>query len=134
MPKTITVLGEDRRQFWVAKYLSAAGHNVSTFGVPGLEDTRLTLAWTAAEAEAVVLPMPAADSSGNIHLSTGRILDSRLLPVLLPQNALLFGGLLPPYLHGNDYARSDAVTTANAIPTAEGAIQRAMELLEIVEK
>lgn len=131
MPKNITVLGEDRRQYWVAKYLAAAGHSVSTFGVPGLEDTRLTLAWTAADAQAVVLPMPAADSAGNIRLSANRTLDSRLLTVLLPQNVQLYGGLLPPHLQGIDYALSEAVTAANAIPTAEGAIQRAMELLPI---
>lgn len=131
MPEHITVLGADRRQYWIAKYLSAAGHRVSTFGVPGLEDTRLTLAWTAADAQVVVLPMPAADSSGNIQLAGGRSLDSRLLPVLLPPSVKLFGGLLPEHLPGTDYARSEAVTAANAIPTAEGAIQRAMELLPI---
>lgn len=131
MPENITVLGEDRRQYWVAKYLAEAGHSVSTFGVSGLEDTRLTLAWTAADAQVVVLPMPAADASGSIRLSGGRSLDSRLLPVLLPPGVQLFGGLLPDHLAGIDYARAESVTTANAIPTAEGAIQRAMELLPI---
>ena len=131
MPDNIVVLGEDRRQYWVAKHLAAAGHCVSTFGVTGLEDTRLTLAWTAADAQVAVLPMPAADSSGNIRLSCGRTLDCRLLPVLLPPGIRLFGGLLPDCLPGTDYALSDAVTTANAIPTAEGAIGKAMELLPI---
>lgn len=131
MPENITVLGEDRRQYWVAKYLTAAGHKVSTFGVPGLEDTRLTLAWTAADARVVVLPMPAADAAGNIRLSVNRTLDSKLLSVLLPQNVQLFGGMLPACLQGIDYAASEAVTAANAIPTAEGAIQRAMELLPV---
>lgn len=131
MPETITVLGEDRRQYWVAKYLAAAGHKVNTFGVPGLEDTRLTLAWTAADSTVAVLPMPAADKDGNIRLSANRSLDSRLLSVLLPQGIRLFGGMLPDYLPGTDYGRAESVTAANAIPTAEGAIQRAMELLPI---
>lgn len=131
MPETITVLGEDRRQYWVAKHLAAAGHKVSTFGVPGLEDTRLTLAWTAADSGIVVLPMPAADPSGTIRLSKDRRLDSKLLPVLLPQGCRIFGGLLPEHLNGVDYARDEGVTAANAVPTAEGAIQRAMELLPI---
>lgn len=131
MPETITVLGEDRRQYWVAKHLAAAGHKVSTFGVPGLEDTRLTLAWTAADSGIVVLPMPAADPSGTIRLSKDRRLDSKLLPVLLPQGCRIFGGLLPEHLSGVDYARDEGVTAANAVPTAEGAIQRAMELLPI---
>ena len=131
MAEHITILGADQRQYWVAKYLAATGHRISTFGVPGLEDTRLTLAWTAADAQVVVLPMPAADTSGNIQLAGGRSIDSRMLPVLLPPSVKLFGGLLPDHLTGIDYARSETVTAANAIPTAEGAIQRAMELLPI---
>ena len=131
MPETITVLGEDRRQYWVAKHLTAAGHKVNTFGVPGLEDTQLTLAWTAADSSVAVLPMPATDSNGIIRLSRDRHLDSKLLPVLLPRNIRIFGGLLPENLSGTDYAHDDGVTTLNAVPTVEGAIQRAMELLPI---
>lgn len=131
MAINITVLGDDRRQYWVARYLSEAGHNVSTFGVPGCADSRLSLAWAAANAQAAVLPMPCADKAGNIRLSGGRTIDCRLLPVLLPPNIKLFGGLLPEMLEGIDYGASEAVTAANAVPTAEGAIQRAMELLPI---
>ena len=72
MPWRMTVLGEDRRQYWVAKALVAAGHRVSVYGVPILEDTRPTLSETVAEAQAVVLPWPASDKNGLLRLATDR--------------------------------------------------------------
>jgi len=131
MSKRIVVLGADPRQYWVAKALSEAGHTVSVWGVPGLEDTKPSLPQLLSDAQAVVLPMPAADRSGDLQLSSGRSVKLETLSTLLPKHALIFGGILPPELCGIDYAVSDTVATANAVPTAEGAIQRAMEHLPI---
>lgn len=131
MPKRIVILGADPRQYWVAKTLSEAGHTISVWGVPGLEDTKPSLPQILSDAQAVVLPMPASDRSGNLSLSSGRTVKVETLISLLPQNVQIFGGILPAELCGTDYAASDTVATANAVPTAEGAIQRAMEHLPI---
>lgn len=135
MPWRMTVLGEDRRQYWVAKALVAAGHRVSVYGVPILEDTRPTLSETVAEAQAVVLPWPAADKNGLLRLATDRSFPMERLWPLLPEGTQVFGGMLPEGIPGGlaaiDYGKSEAVAVRNAVPTAEGAIQRAMEQLPI---
>ena len=135
MPWRITVLGEDPRQYWVAKGLVAAGHRVSVYGVPILEDTRPTLAEAVAEAQVLVLPMPAADKNGLVRLATGHSFPAERLWPLLPDGTQVFGGLLPEGipegLAAIDYGKSEAVAIRNAVPTAEGAIQRAMEQLPI---
>lgn len=131
MSKRIVVLGADPRQYWVAKNLSEAGHTVWVWGVSGLEDTKPSLPQTLSDAQAVVLPMPAFDRSGDLPLASGRTVKAETLSNLLSKDTLLFGGILPPELCGIDYAASDVVATANAVPTAEGAIQRAMEHLPI---
>lgn len=135
MPWKITVMGEDRRQYWVARALVAAGHPVSVYGVPILEDTRLTVAEAVADAQVLVLPMPAADQNGLLRLATDRSFPTERLWALLPQGITVFGGRLPenmpPELAAVDYGKSEAVAIRNAVPTAEGAIQRAMELLPI---
>jgi len=131
--KHICVVGNDRRLIWAAKEFQAAGHSVSFYGVPETEDTVLSLSETVKNAQAVVLPMPAADSSGCIRFSDSRSCDYGSFLAFVPNDALIFGGMLPS---GNDprivdYGKAEAVALANAVPTAEGAIQRAMEHLPI---
>ncbi len=131
MSKRIAVLGADPRQYWLAKSLEQAGHSVSVYGVSGLEDTKPTLPQTFTDAQAIVLPMPAFDRSGNLQLGPGRSIGADAFSRLLPENVTVFGGILPPDLPGVDYAKGEAVAIYNAVCTAEGAIQKAMENLPI---
>ena len=131
MSKRIAVLGADPRQYWLAKALEQAGHSVAVYGVSGLEDTKPTLPQILLDAQVIVLPMPAFDRSGSLQLGPGRSIATDALARLLPENAAVFGGLLPPELPGVDYAKAEAVAVYNAVCTAEGAIQKAMEHLPV---
>lgn len=135
MPWNITVLGEDRRQYWLSKALAEAGCRVGTYGVPDCRDIKPGLPEAVADAQVLALPMPAADKDGLLRLTGGRSLPLKDLWGLLPAGIQVFGGRLPEdipqEIHAVDYGASETVAIRNAVPTAEGAIQRAMEQLPI---
>ena len=131
MSKPIAVLGADPRQYWLAKAMEQAGHSVLVYGVSGMENTKPTLPQTLTDVQAVVLPMPAFDRSGCLQLGAGQSIGAEALSGLLPKDAAVYGGILPPELPGTDYAKAETVATFNAVCTAEGAVQRAMEQLPI---
>lgn len=135
MSWSITVMGEDRRQTWMAKALAEAGCRVAAYGVPDWEDGSAALAEAAAASRILALPMPAADKGGLLRLAGGRSMPLEDLWPLLPAGVRVFGGRLPedipPEIHAVDYGKSESVAILNAVPTAEGAIQKAMELLPV---
>lgn len=140
------VLGGDMRQGKLAQLLAEDGHRVHTYA---LEDGAVPAPGLTAEpglsgveqADCVVLPLPV--SSG------GRLLNaplSRLSPpiteVLAPLSPgqMLCGGRVDPVtaalaaergLTIRDYFAREELAVANAVPTAEGAVQIAMEQLPI---
>lgn len=99
-------MGRDPRQAWVAKFLRNAGLDVVTEIREGTE--------------AVVLPM-----SGQTDVPW----------TAFPHGAPVFTGRPPEdppeQLRFVDYGRDERVTARNAVPTAEGAIQIAMEQLNV---
>ena len=138
MLKTIAVLGGDARQRYLAERLMAGGFCVETYQVPGLPDSRTGLHAALSRAHAAALPMPALTKENWIRAEPRPI---PLVSVLerLSQGTLVFGGPFeaaaetfaqyPVVL--SDYTRSPALAAGNAVPTAEGAIQLAMERLPI---
>lgn len=118
MPITFAVLGGDSRQRYLAEYLLYNGHNICTFRVAEMEDIG---SWQ--DADVILLPVPALDAEGNIRGTDLRLSD-------LPACAAVFGGKLPPDA-GTDLLLRETYAEANAVPTAEGAIQIAMENLPI---
>lgn len=140
------VMGGDLRQAKLAQLLAEDGHQVHTFALeeafpsPGAvltEETALELACTA---DCVVLPLPAAAGGLlNCPLSRVRLSISALLDALAP-GQVICGGRLDPVtlalagergLTLHDYFAREELAVANAVPTAEGAIQLAMEQLPI---
>lgn len=133
MIQTIAVIGGDARQRYLAEQLMASGFAVSCQQVPGLTDTHASMHAAVQDAQAVVLPMPALQSPTHIRAQDGAL---PLQPLLesLASGTYVFGGKLGPAgellaqypLKVVDYAESEPLAIANAVPTAEGAIELAL--------
>lgn len=139
----IWVVGGDLRQAELAKQLAEDGHTVRTFGLtahsgqvfPESDLTQLS------KADCVIFPLPVSSSNGLLNapaLSSPPDLSS-IFPLLSP-NCILMGGRLDSETqklasaHGltiHDYYDREELAVANAVPTAEGALQLAMEHLPI---
>lgn len=134
----ITVLGGDLRQKYLAARLIGGGFEVETYRVPELPDSSRGLCAALQHADAVALPMPALTKDGWIQASPQPI---PLISVLecLSADTILFGGpfrsaekIFASYpFRLSDYTLSPVLAVGNAVPTAEGAIQLAMEHLPI---
>lgn len=130
----IWVLGGDQRQRILAKLLRDDGHRVHTFGLEGEEQPDLK---GMGQAHCVILPLPAEKPAGWVYtpLSPVRLPVQQVLSAMEP-GQLLCGGLVRDTLRKEaqahnislvDYYAREELTLLNAIPTAEGAIQMAME-------
>lgn len=142
----IWVVGGDLRQAKLAQLLAEDGHTVHTYalGEPQEPTAGLTPEATlrrADKADCVVLPLTITLGDGllNAPLSPS---DHPLNPILdqLSPHQFLCGGRLDPETEAlarergltiHDYFAREELAVANAVPTAEGAVQLAMEHLPI---
>lgn len=141
------VLGGDLRQACLARLLAEDGHRVHTYALSGSVVTpteNLTLADSLdgiGRADCVVLPLPVAGAEGmvNTPLTRSALPLASLLDALSPPQ-ILCGGRVDPVsaamadargLILRDYFAREELAVANAVPTAEGAVQLAMEHLPI---
>lgn len=136
------VVGGDLRQVKLAQLLQNDGHTVHTAalerGMTG--SARSVPAEEAARAHCVVLPLPVMDQRGLLHapLSGEERRLEEFLDLLHPGQILCGGMLSPPVeemahergLRLFDYYAREECKIANAVPTAEGAVQIAMENLD----
>lgn len=124
---TIWLLGGDTRCFWAAEHLRRNGFEVLTCGVPNLPDAPLPASFGCA-----VLPFPSFRGAlirGHSAIPVEELLcrsgeDTRVFGAQFGQwrDKLERRGASVTELYG-----SEPLTTANAVPTAEGAIWLAME-------
>ena len=136
MKQTIAVLGGDLRQVWLARLLLEDGCDVVSWGLEQGGGPNPAPLNQALEAELAVLPLPVC-RGGKLNLPlTDTELDAEKLWPRLRYNQLLLGGMageLQPRLMSEfgltllDYYDREELQIANAVPTAEGAIQLAME-------
>ena len=132
--QSIVLLGGDRRQFYLAGLFAEDGYAVSACQVPGLPEPEQPLSEALAQADLVVLPMPAFDPGKSIRSQSGGLPLQSVLEAMRP-GAVLAGGRLGPgralldayQIRRIDYAEDETLAIFNAIPSAEGAIQIAME-------
>ena len=135
MQRRIAVIGGDMRQVYLARMLLEEGQDVVTWGLDKGEGPRPVPLHMALEAEVLVLPLPVCRGGGlNLPL-TDTALDPEQLWPRLRYDQLVLGGMteeLEPRLMAEygltvaDYYRREETQVANAVPTAEGAVQRAM--------
>ena len=136
MRPAISILGGDLRQVYLARLLSEDGWKVITWGLEkGGGDGGAPLD-QALEGDILLLPMPVC-RNGMLHLPlTDTELEAERLWARLRYDQLLLGGmtgdlsrrLMADYgLTLLDYYDREETQVANAVPTAEGALQLAME-------
>ena len=97
--QNFAILGGDRRQYHLAAQLMAAGFSVACYQVPDLPDTHASLHDALAQAEAVLLPVPALRDAAHIK-SPGHV--------------------------QYDYMRDEPLAVQNAALTAEAAVALAL--------
>ena len=128
------LVGGDRRQQYLAEQLAADRHTVHTAALSGRTDLR-----HLSQGECIVLPMPPTDSSGMLHapMISEKIPICTILAALRPEQ-YIFAGKVSPALQRQgaeyglmiyDYLLREELAISNAVPTAEGALQLAMEAL-----
>lgn len=145
MHRTFGILGGDNRFGVVADLLARAGHTVWVWGLNSKLDLgRARHAEHLSEAvdssDVVILPIPAlaADGTLNLPLSEEKLDVADVIHGMSPHQ-ILTGGMLPSWLSDMavnrriaviDYGKREDFITANAVPTAEGALGIAMRELK----
>ena len=140
--KNIWVAGGDPRQAALAALLADDGHSVHTYALERGEGTACEPSMAGADrADCVVLPLPAAGPDGRLNAplaAKGHELEE-VLDALRP-GQLVCAGMAGEGLEGmarerglvlRDYFAREELAVMNAVPTAEGALQIAMEELPI---
>lgn len=137
------VLGGDLRQAKLAELLLEDGHTVHVFGMEQLpEGERLPCREELkgiGKADCVILPLPTTVEDGMLHtpLSDRKLPLTAVLDELAPEQVICAGRVTQEMavqanargLILRDYLAREELAVANAVPTAEGAIQIAMEEL-----
>ncbi len=144
----IAVLGGDRRQLFLLRYLLERGYRVTSWGL-GEEGRNLFPTYTAPtleaalkEAHVLVLPFPVSVDGVRLRCPLEKEELSIRLSILLDgfQGEQILGGRLPEaFVHSMiprgitpvDYATAEPLLLKNAMLTAEGAISLAMEKLPV---
>lgn len=136
------IIGGDLRQAALAKLLEEDGHGVHTFALEQAEGLTCEASLEEARrADCVVLPLPAAGERGHLNapLSGEQYALDWVLNFLRP-GQLVCAGMVKPELAAmaerrelelRDYFAREELAIANAVPTAEGALQLALEELPI---
>ena len=140
MQQRIFVIGGDMRQVYLAQMLLEEGQDVVTWGLEKGEGPRPVPLHMALEADTLVLPLPVC-RAGKLNLPlTDTALDPEQLWPRLRYDQLVLGGMTGELtlrlmadfgLTVVDYYDREELQVANAVPTAEGAIQRAMEATDV---
>lgn len=138
--KTISIIGGDRRQIYLADVLLQAGYTVITYGFPPSMVKNCHVALSLAEAmrfpSYVISGTPMArDHILNMPFVNEDLPEKILLEYLTPDHCLMAGNidyLVTDYCEQNnipycDFMKIESLATENAIATAEGAIMKAME-------
>lgn len=139
MKRTIAILGGDLRQVWLARLLLEDGQDVVTWALEQGNGPECVPLNRALERELLILPLPVCRGEG-LYLP---LTDTKLAPEQLwgrlRYDQLLLGGMtggLAGRLMADfgltllDYYDREETQVANAVPTAEGALQLAMEHTE----
>ena len=146
--KRLAVLGGDQRQIFMIRSLSERGYHIKVWGLgkggEALVGAQVCDTWEEAidGCEAVILPLPASVDGVRVHTPTATEDASLRIDTLLDRlrGKLLLGGRISESVRALarrqsvfviDYYESELLQQKNALPTAEGAIEIAMQRLPI---
>ena len=136
-----TILGGDGRQIAMLSFFRKKGIPISAWGL-GEASTETDWRNAIAGASVILLPLPASGDGVRIRSPFREGLGLRFSCLLeaLPKNAMICGGRIPiswveqaqqAGIRCLDYFNSDILQLRNALPTAEAAIQLAMQALPV---
>ncbi|MFZ5645765.1 MAG: dipicolinate synthase subunit DpsA [Bacillota bacterium] len=138
----IAILGGDARELILAEHLGAIGALVKVVGLPAQDCQGVDICEGLSEGlegvRAVILPVPGINDRGELHAVFNQsplVLTEELLSCLPHKTPVLVGvarKALREMVEKNDLRlieimKLDEVAILNSIPSAEGAIQMAME-------
>lgn len=145
-PETFAVIGGDLRYRYLAGLLADDGYKVIAVGfdntdlppcVAGCTDMSQAIAL----ADAVVLPMPISADGNTVQAPFSRLSLplEQVYAAVRPEQLIVGGGITTAIgdaferrgCQAHDYMRREELAIRNAVPTAEGALQLAMEELPI---
>ncbi|MBQ2939590.1 MAG: dipicolinate synthase [Clostridia bacterium] len=143
---TFAVIGGDRRAIGLTEALAGSGFPVIAAGfayaeLPACVTGCTQISQAVAAADHILLPLPVSRDEETLYQPFAR--DTKTLESLfslIREGQTVFGGLVSPAvaaIAGNagvtvlDYFAEEELAVRNAVPTAEGAIQIAMEELPI---
>lgn len=136
------VIGGDLRQAALARRLTEDGHTVRTFALEKADGMTCEDSLSGiARADCVVLPLPAVNERDMVTapLSEREFSAAQVMDAMRP-GQLFCAGMVRPALKEaaqarglilRDYFAREELAVANAVPTAEGAVQIALEELPI---
>ncbi|MCQ4922771.1 dipicolinate synthase subunit DpsA [Tissierella carlieri] len=141
----ISVLGGDERSIKLAKLLRKDGHNIKLFGFDRLENNTLEISekldLAIKESNIVIGPLPCSNDNTllNTPLYSEKIIIEEIFKNMTSNQLFIAGKIsneissIASFYNINtiDLLRREEMAVLNAIPTAEGAIQVAMEELDI---
>jgi len=143
---TVAVIGGDTRQVFLAQQLADEGHRVNTWALERYSSQKGVCICDSPEdacrnAEVVALPMPIAREGAmlNCPLSARSHELSEVFGAIAPGTLTVAGSVKDDILEMAskrniklvDYIKREDLALSNAEITAEGAIQKAMELLPV---
>lgn len=141
----LTILGGDAREIFLAKHLAGIGLIVKAIGLPATGES-ITVYSSLAEAlegaKAVILPVPGISDEGKLYgpfLEKPVFITEKDFSCLAKDTPLLVGTAKPLLkkiafrlrLNLIEFLSLDEVAILNSIPSAEGAVQLAMEKMPI---
>jgi dipicolinate synthase subunit A len=131
-----TVVGGDERQIRLTRLLLQDGHKVYTWGIG--QNSLKSIEEAVAKAECVIWPLPLLTKAGMLNVADGSYLPD-VVTDSMRNDQIGIGGRIPPWLIEQasengltlvDYVKREDFAIANAVPSAEGAVQLAMEQTE----
>jgi dipicolinate synthase subunit A len=143
----VAVLGGDGRQVLLVNELGKLGARVKVIGLKGIQENsqvtiQSSLAETVKDAQVILLPMPGVNDEGRIFAPQINIplhLTAEIVSIIPPSTPILVGVakrhlrelMAEKKLKLIEVLEQDNVAILNSIPSAEGAIQMAMEAVPI---
>lgn len=142
MKKYFSIIGGDQRNIKLAELLISDGHTIYTYG---FENARLAeninkcneIYSAIGKSEIIIGPTPFSNDEKNVNapFHTGEISIDKVISAMTPNKVLIAGKISEVVLNlastgdvvAIDLLERDDMSILNAIPTAEGAIQIAME-------
>lgn len=131
MSKTFSVIGGDLRQLTLASLLEKDNYNVTIFGFDtGIDAGNLKKCGSLADAankDFIILPLPVSQDNKTLNAPySSDVIPLDTLMEYANENSVILGGKTCGLPNVYDYFEREELSVANAIPTAEGAIETAL--------